>query len=162
MSFRCRDTQAHFEGKPGRRFGSFARVAFRKLAILDAAACLNDLQVPPGNRLEPLRGNRHGQHSIRINDQFCICFIWSEAGAEDVITDDDGAIEVLTAPADFEATKNALEAAGLVPEVAEVTMRPENTIELSGEDAQRMQKLLDVIEDLDDTQAVYHTAEINE
>ena len=85
-----------------------------------------------------------------------------EAGAEDVITDDDGAIEVLTAPADFEATKNALEAAGLVPEVAEVTMRPENTIELSGEDAQRMQKLLDVIEDLDDTQAVYHTAEINE
>jgi YebC/PmpR family DNA-binding regulatory protein len=85
-----------------------------------------------------------------------------EAGAEDVITDDDGAIEVLTAPADFEATKNALEAAGLVPEVAEVTMRPENTIVLSGEDAQRMQKLLDVIEDLDDTQAVYHTAEINE
>ena len=85
-----------------------------------------------------------------------------EAGAEDVITDDDGAIEVLTAPADFEATKNALEAAGLVPEVAEVTMRPENTIALSGEDAQRMQKLLDVIEDLDDTQAVYHTAEINE
>ncbi|WP_399230280.1 type II toxin-antitoxin system RelE/ParE family toxin [Synechococcus sp. CS-1332] len=54
--FRCRETQALFEGKPGQRFGSFARVAFRKLAILDAAACLNDLQVPPGNRLEPLKG----------------------------------------------------------------------------------------------------------
>ncbi len=82
--FRCRDTQALFEGKPGRRFGGFARVAFRKLAILDAAACLNDLQVPPGNRLEPLRGNRHGQHSIRINDQFRLCFIWTEAGPEEV------------------------------------------------------------------------------
>jgi YebC/PmpR family DNA-binding regulatory protein len=85
-----------------------------------------------------------------------------EAGAEDVITGDDGAIEVITAPADFEATKNALEAAGLVPELAEVTMRPENTVELTGEDAQRMQKLLDVIEDLDDTQAVYHNAEMSE
>lgn len=83
-----------------------------------------------------------------------------EAGAEDVITDDDGAIEVLTAPADFEAVKNALEKAGLKPEVAEVTMRAENTIELGGEDAQRMQKLLDVIEDLDDVQDVYHNAEI--
>ncbi len=85
-----------------------------------------------------------------------------EAGAEDVITDDDGAIEVLCAPPDFEAVKNALEAAGLAPEVAEVTMRAENTIELAGEDAQRMQKLLDVIEDLDDVQDVYHNAEIGE
>jgi transcriptional/translational regulatory protein YebC/TACO1 len=83
-----------------------------------------------------------------------------EAGAEDVITDDDGAIEVLTAYTDFEAVKNALEAAGLKPEVAEVTMRPENTIELTGEDAARMQKLLDVIEDLDDVQAVFHNAEL--
>ena len=85
-----------------------------------------------------------------------------EAGAEDVITDDDGAIEVLTAYTDFEAVKNALEAAGLKPEVAEVTMRPENTIELSGEDAARMQKLLDVLEDLDDVQDVFHNAEISE
>ncbi len=85
-----------------------------------------------------------------------------EAGAEDVITDDEGAIEVLTAPGDFEAVKNALEAAGLKPEVAEVTMRAENTVNLAGEDAVRMQKLLDVLEDLDDTQEIYHNAEIQE
>ena len=83
-----------------------------------------------------------------------------EAGAEDVVTDDDGAIEVLTAYADFESVKNALEAAGLKPEVAEVTMRPENTIELAGDDAAKMQKLLDVLEDLDDTQAVFHNASL--
>jgi len=81
-----------------------------------------------------------------------------EAGAEDVITDDDGAIEVLSAPADFEAVKNALEAAGLKPDVAEVTMRAENTVDLSREDSARMQKLLDVIEDLDDVQEVFHNA----
>ena len=81
-----------------------------------------------------------------------------EAGADDVVTDEDGAVEVLTAPADFEAVKNALEAAGLTAEVAGVTMRPENTIELTGEDAAKMQKLLDVLEDLDDTQEVYHNA----
>ncbi len=85
-----------------------------------------------------------------------------EAGAEDVIADDDGAIEVLTAPGDFEVVKNALEAAGLVAEVAEVTMRADNTIELAGDDASRMQKLLDVLEDLDDVQNVYHNAEIDE
>ena len=84
-----------------------------------------------------------------------------EAGAEDVIAHDDGAMEVLTAYADFEAVRNALEAAGLVPEMAEVTMRPENPIELAGEDAVRMQKLLDVLEDLDDVQAVYHNAHID-
>jgi YebC/PmpR family DNA-binding regulatory protein len=83
-----------------------------------------------------------------------------EAGAEDVITGDDGAIEVLTAYTDFEAVKNALEAAGLKPEVAEVTMRSENTIELAGEDAAKMQKLLDVLEDLDDVQDVFHNASI--
>ena len=83
-----------------------------------------------------------------------------EAGAEDVLTDDDGAVEVLCAVADFEAVKAALEKAGLVPEVAEVTMRAENPIELAGDDAQRMQKLLDVIEDLDDTQAVFHNAQM--
>ena len=83
-----------------------------------------------------------------------------EAGAEDVVADDDGAIEVLTAPGDFEAVKNALEAAGLKPEMAGVTMRPENTIELSGDDAAKMQKLLDVLEDLDDVQEVYHNASL--
>ncbi|GAA0739956.1 YebC/PmpR family DNA-binding transcriptional regulator [Ideonella azotifigens] len=85
-----------------------------------------------------------------------------EAGADDVITDDDGAIEVLTPPTEFEAVKNALEAAGLKPEIAEVTMRAENTIALSGDDAERMQKLLDVIEDLDDVQEVYHNAELEQ
>ncbi len=83
-----------------------------------------------------------------------------EAGADDVIADDDGAIEVITPPAAFTAVKDALEAAGLAPEVAEVTMRPEATIPLEGEDAQRMQKLLDVIEDLDDVQEVFHNAEM--
>jgi YebC/PmpR family DNA-binding regulatory protein len=85
-----------------------------------------------------------------------------EAGAEDVVTDDDGAIEVITAVGDFEAIKNALEAAGLKPEVAEVTMRAENTIDVTGEDAAKMQRLLDVIEDLDDVQAVYHNALLSE
>jgi YebC/PmpR family DNA-binding regulatory protein len=85
-----------------------------------------------------------------------------EAGADDVVTDDDGAIEVITSPHDFEAVKAALESAGLKPEVAEVTMRPENTVELAGEDALRMQKLLDAIEDLDDVQAVFHNAELSE
>jgi YebC/PmpR family DNA-binding regulatory protein len=85
-----------------------------------------------------------------------------EAGAEDVIADDDGAIEVLTAPGEFEAVKAALEAAGLKPEVAEVTWRAENPIELAGDDAARMQKLLDVIEDLDDVQNLYHNALISE
>jgi YebC/PmpR family DNA-binding regulatory protein len=84
-----------------------------------------------------------------------------DAGAEDVIADEDGTIEVITAPADFEAVKNALDAAGLKPELAEVTMRPENTIELAGDDAARMQKLLDVLEDLDDVQAVFHNAELD-
>ena len=85
-----------------------------------------------------------------------------DAGAEDVIAGDDGSIEVLTPPTEFEAVKNALEAAGLKAEVAEVTMRAENPIELAGEDAQRMQKLLDVIEELDDVQDVYHNAEMAE
>jgi len=85
-----------------------------------------------------------------------------EAGAEDVITDEEGAIEVLTAPADFEAVKNALEAAGLVADMAEVTMRAENTIALSGDDAVKMQKLLDILEDLDDVQNVFHNADIEE
>ncbi|MDO9115040.1 MAG: YebC/PmpR family DNA-binding transcriptional regulator [Polaromonas sp.] len=81
-----------------------------------------------------------------------------EAGADDVVTDEDGAVEVLTAPTAFEAVKAALEAAGLKPEVAEVTWRAENDIEIEGEDAARMQKLLDAIEDLDDVQDVFHNA----
>ena len=85
-----------------------------------------------------------------------------EAGAEDVVTDDDGAIEVLTPPAEFEKVKNALEAAGLQPEIAEVTMRAENTVELAGDDAARMQKLLDMLEDLVDVQDVFHNAAIQE
>ena len=84
-----------------------------------------------------------------------------ESGAEDVISDDDGAIEVITSVSDFEAVKNALEAAGLKPDVAEVTMRAENPIELTGDEAIRMQKLLDAIEDLDDVQEVYHNAELD-
>jgi YebC/PmpR family DNA-binding regulatory protein len=81
-----------------------------------------------------------------------------EAGADDVVTDEDGAIEVITDPGSFEAVKDALDQAGLKPEVAEVTMRPENTIELAGDDAAKMQKLIDALEDLDDVQEVYHNA----
>jgi YebC/PmpR family DNA-binding regulatory protein len=120
-------------------------------------------------------GNLGTEGSVAFQFKHCGQFIFApgtsedkvmevalEAGAEDVVTADDGAIEVLCAPADFEAVKNALEGAGLKAEVAEVTMRAENTIEIAGEDAARMQKLLDVIEDLDDVQEVYHNAEINE
>ncbi|MEI6319394.1 MAG: YebC/PmpR family DNA-binding transcriptional regulator [Pseudomonadota bacterium] len=85
-----------------------------------------------------------------------------EAGADDVVTGEDGAIEVITSPHDFESIKAALEAAGLKPDVAEVTMRAENTVEITGEDAIRMQKLLDAIEDLDDVQAVFHNADLSE
>lgn len=94
------------------------------------------------------------------SDEDQIMGVALEAGAEDVITDDEGAIEVLTAPAEFETVRDALQAKGLTPEVAEVTMRPENTIALQGDDAARMQKLLDMIEDLDDVQDVYHNAEL--
>ena len=81
-----------------------------------------------------------------------------EAGADDVISGDDGSIEVLSTPADFEAVKTAFEAARLAPDVADVTMRADNPIEVAGEDAPRMQKLLDAIEDLDDVQDVFHNA----
>ena len=84
-----------------------------------------------------------------------------EAGAEDVLTHEDGSIEVLSGPGDFETVKNALEGAGLNAEMAEVTMRADTPVELSGDDAVRMQKLLDVLEDLDDVQEVYHNAELN-
>jgi len=85
-----------------------------------------------------------------------------EAGADDVIVDEEGAIEVLTSTADFEAVKNALEAAGLMADMAEVTLRAENSIDLSGEEAVKMQKLLDILEDLDDVQNVFHNASISE
>ena len=81
-----------------------------------------------------------------------------EAGADDVIVDDEAAIEVLAAPADFEKVRLALEGAGFRPELAEVTMRPENPVEMAADDMAKMQKLLDVLEDLDDVQAVYHNA----
>ena len=84
-----------------------------------------------------------------------------EAGADDVITDEAGAIEVLTEPGAFEAVRDALTAAGLLPELAEVTMRADSSIDLAGEDAQKMQKLLDVLEDLDDVQNVYHNANVD-
>ena len=85
-----------------------------------------------------------------------------EAGAEDVITDDDGAIEVICAPADFHSVKQALESAGLKPGLAEITMRALNETALSGEDAQKMQKLLDALENLDDVQQVYTNADFDE
>jgi len=85
-----------------------------------------------------------------------------EAGAEDVITNDDGSIEVITAPGGFLAVKEALAAAGFQAEYAAVTMRPENETALVGEDAVRMRKLLDALEDLDDVQEVYTTAALDE
>ena len=81
--FKDRDTRAVFEGAPPPRFRSIAKVAARKLDMIDAAVDLRDLRSPPGNRLETLRGDRAGQHSIRINDQWRICFVWRD-GAEDV------------------------------------------------------------------------------
>ena len=92
------------------------------------------------------------------SDENKIMEVALDNGADDVITGDDGAIEVLTPPAAFEQVKNALTAAGLNAELAEVTFRPENTIEIEGDDAVKMQKILDVLEDLDDVQEIYHNA----
>lgn len=92
------------------------------------------------------------------SDEDKIMEVALDNGADDVITGDDGAIEVLTPPAAFEQVKNALSAAGLTAELAEVTFRPENTIEVEGDDAAKMQKILDVLEDLDDVQEIYHNA----
>ena len=83
-SFKCADTEALSRGDRVRRFVNFATVAQRKLRQLQIAGCLDDLRVPPGNRLEALKGNRAGQHSIRINDQWRACFRWTAAGAQDV------------------------------------------------------------------------------
>ena len=83
-SFRCADTEPLARGERVRRFESVAIVARRKLRQLEIATRLHDLRVPPGNRLEALRGNRQGQYSIRINDQWRVCFRWTGQGAEDV------------------------------------------------------------------------------
>ena len=83
-SFRCPDTKRLFERERVRRFRNIESVARRKLEQLEWSESLDDLRVPPGNRLEALRGNRAGQHSIRINDQFRVCFAWTSEGAVDV------------------------------------------------------------------------------
>lgn len=83
-SFHTTDTEALFNGKRVRRWVNIEAVAMRKLAMLNRASRLEDLRVPPGNRLEPLKGDRAGQHSIRINDQFRVCFHWHEGDAYDV------------------------------------------------------------------------------
>ena len=83
-SFKCDDTRKLFETGKSARFGSILKVATRKLTQLEAATTLEFLRSPPGNRLEALKGNREGQHSIRVNDQWRACFRWTPAGAEDV------------------------------------------------------------------------------
>ena len=83
-SFRCADTQTLFETGRCKRFSGISNVATRRLAQLDAAHTLEFLRSPPGNRLESLRGSRAGRHSIRVNDQFRLCFRWTETGPEDV------------------------------------------------------------------------------
>ncbi|MCS6293570.1 MAG: type II toxin-antitoxin system RelE/ParE family toxin [Nitrospira sp.] len=83
-SFSCIDTEALSKGTRVRRFANIAVVARRKLRQLEISTRLSDLRVPPGNRLEVLKGDRAGQHSIRINDQFRLCFRWTDTGAEDV------------------------------------------------------------------------------
>ena len=83
-SYHCPDTRRLFETGRSKRFKAIERVATRKLAQLDAAATLEFLRAPPGNRLEALRGDRAGQHSIRINDQWRLCFRWTEQGPADV------------------------------------------------------------------------------
>ena len=84
LSFRCADTEALANGKRVRRFRNIESVARRKLRQLEIAGTIGDLRVPPGNRLEALKGKRAGQYSIRVNDQFRVCFRWTPAGARDV------------------------------------------------------------------------------
>lgn len=84
QSFKCKDTRDFFEGNRCRRFVNIETVAMRKLAMLNRAAVLEDLRIPPNNRLEALQGDRQGQHSIRVNRQWRVCFIWTESGPKDV------------------------------------------------------------------------------
>jgi len=84
QSFRCRDTQLLYEGGCPKRFRAIEMVATRKLAMLDSAKTLEFLRSPPGNRLEALKGDRAGQWSIRINDQWRVCFVWTDAGPSGV------------------------------------------------------------------------------
>ncbi|HET9791894.1 MAG TPA: type II toxin-antitoxin system RelE/ParE family toxin [Candidatus Angelobacter sp.] len=88
VSFKDLDTLALFEARKNRRWANISKVALRKLDQMEASSQLNDLKIPPGNRLEALTGDRAGQHSIRINGQYRICFVWKADGAHDVeITD---------------------------------------------------------------------------
>lgn len=84
QSFKCKDTQAMFAGQTVARFANIRSVAERKLQMLNRAICLDDLRVPPNNRLEALTRDRKGQHSIRINDQWRVCFAWVDGHARDV------------------------------------------------------------------------------
>ena len=84
LTFKCKDTQELYDTGANKRFASIARVALRKLDMIAAATTVETLRVPPGNRLEPLQGRRKGRWSIRVNDQWRICFRWSGANAEDV------------------------------------------------------------------------------
>ena len=84
LTFKCADTESLFQRQRVRRFVNIESVARRKLSLLNAAMTLDFLRIPPGNRLEALKGNRAGQHSIRINDQFRICFAWTPQGPKDV------------------------------------------------------------------------------
>lgn len=119
-------------------------------------------------------GNMGTEGSVVFQFQYCGQIVFApdadeekimevalEAGADDVVTEDDGPIEVLTEPSVFDTVKTALEAAGLVPEMAEITMRADNMIELAGEEAEKMQRLIDMLEDQDDVQAVYHNADLD-
>jgi toxin HigB-1 len=83
-SFRTKEARRIFEGKRSRQFGNVQGAIERKLQMLDAATSLDDLRSPPSNHLEALKGDRAGQHSIRINDQFRFCFVWTDTGPENV------------------------------------------------------------------------------
>jgi toxin HigB-1 len=84
QSFKCSDTALMFSGTRVKRFANIETVAMRKLAMLHRAATLIDLRIPPGNHLEALAGNRKGQHSIRVNQQWRVCFVWTLNGPSDV------------------------------------------------------------------------------
>jgi toxin HigB-1 len=84
LTFKCADTQSLFQRNRVKRFVNIESIARRKLDQLNAAAALDFLRIPPGNRLELLLGNRKGQHSIRINDQFRVCFTWTQQGPKNV------------------------------------------------------------------------------